>query len=92
MITRILDTFLFGLNMCLETTLFCGLIITQITRTLHVQIECVILYYSVVQLDNNIDYKDTLFFHGQAQYVFSGHFYKYIVCHIGYNDTLPPMN
>ena len=62
MITRILDAFMFRLNVLLKTTLLCSLIITLIT----------------------------LFFHGQTQNVLSDHFYKYIVCHIAYKDTLPP--
>ena len=62
MITRILDAFMFRLNVLLKTTLWCSLIITLIT----------------------------LFFHGQTQNVLSDHFYKYIVCHIAYKDTLPP--
>ena len=62
MITRILDAFMFRLNVLLKTTLLCSLIITLIT----------------------------LFFHGQTQNVLSDHFYKYIVYHIAYKDTLPP--
>ena len=69
MITRILDAFMFRLNVLLKTTLLCSLIITLIT-----------LFYFII----------TLFFHGQTQNVLSDHFYKYIVCHIAYKDTLPP--
>ena len=43
-----------------------------------------------MQLDNHNEYNNTLFFHGQTQNVFSDHFYEYIICHIGYKDTLTP--
>ena len=64
-IIRILDTFMFRLNVLFKTTLLCSLIITLITWILY-------------------------FFYGESQYVFLDHFYEYIVCHIGNNDTLPP--
>ena len=80
----------FSCYVSLKTTLCCSLIITLITRILYTFMLGLNMNLKTTLLCSLIITLITLFFHGQTQNVLSDHFYKYIVCHIAYKDTLPP--